>query len=134
MLPRLKGAFSTVVLTDDSVVAFRDPHGLRPLVLGMIEDEENGTAAYCVASESCAFDLIGAKYLREVLPGEVVTLTDGGVQTRMVASLRTARVLRVRVHLLRPAWIRRWRERCSRWRAAGWARSFGARRRSRPTS
>jgi len=74
------------VLTEDSVVAFRDPHGLRPLVLGMIEDEENGTAAYCVASESCAFDLIGAKYLREVLPGEVITLTDGGVQTRMVAS------------------------------------------------
>ena len=56
-----------------SVVAFRDPHGLRPLVLGRIEDEENGTAAYCVASETCAFDLIGAKYLREVLPGEVVT-------------------------------------------------------------
>src|SRR5580704_1703829 len=85
VLPRLKGAFSTVVLTEDSVVAFRDPHGLRPLVLGMIEDEENGTAAYCVASESCAFDLIGAKYLREVLPGEVITLTDGGVQTRMVS-------------------------------------------------
>ncbi len=84
VLPRLKGAFSTVVLTEDSVVAFRDPNGVRPLVLGMIEDEENGTAAYCVASESCAFDLIGAKYLREVLPGEVITLTDGGVRTRMV--------------------------------------------------
>ncbi len=85
VLPRLKGAFSTVVLTEDSVVAFRDPHGLRPLVLGMLEDEETGAVAYCVASESCAFDLIGAKYLREVLPGEVITLTDGGVQTRMVA-------------------------------------------------
>jgi amidophosphoribosyltransferase len=85
VLPRLRGAFSTVVMTEDSVVAFRDPYGLRPLVLGMIEDEETGTAAYCVASESCAFDLIGAKYLREVLPGEVVTLTDGGVRTRMVA-------------------------------------------------
>jgi amidophosphoribosyltransferase len=84
VLPRLKGAFSTVVLTEDSVVAFRDPNGVRPLVLGMIEDEENGPAAYCVASESCAFDLIGAKYLREVLPGEVITLTDGGVRTRMV--------------------------------------------------
>src|SRR3984885_4533143 len=85
VLPRLRGAFSTVVLTEDSVVAFRDPHGLRPLVLGMIENEETGTASYCVASESCAFDLIGAKYLREVLPGEVLTLTEGGVQTRMVA-------------------------------------------------
>ena len=84
VLPRLRGAFSTVVLTEESVVAFRDPHGLRPLVLGMIENE-TGPASYCVASESCAFDLIGARYLREVLPGEVVTLTEGGVRTRMVA-------------------------------------------------
>jgi amidophosphoribosyltransferase len=67
------------------VVAFRDPHGLRPLVLGMLENGSS-EASYCVASESCAFDLIGAKYLREVLPGEVITLTDGGVQTRMVAA------------------------------------------------
>jgi amidophosphoribosyltransferase len=85
VLPRLNGAFSTVVLTDDAVVAFRDPHGLRPLVLGMIDDTGTGRTAYCVASESCAFDLIGAKYLREVLPGEVVTLTEGGVRTRMAA-------------------------------------------------
>ncbi|HUA04337.1 MAG TPA: amidophosphoribosyltransferase [Solirubrobacteraceae bacterium] len=84
VLQRLRGAFSTVVLTEESVVAFRDPNGVRPLVLGMIEDEDNGTA-YCVASESCAFDLIGAKYLREVLPGEVITLTEGGVRTRMVS-------------------------------------------------
>ncbi len=83
VLPRLRGAFSTVVMTEESVVAFRDPHGLRPLVLGMIEHEDG--ASYCVASESCAFDLIGARYLREVLPGEVITLTEGGVQTRMVA-------------------------------------------------
>ncbi|MGZ4306724.1 MAG: amidophosphoribosyltransferase, partial [Solirubrobacteraceae bacterium] len=84
VLPRLNGAFSTVAMTEDAVVAFRDPHGLRPLALGMIEDESGG-AAYCVASESCAFDLIGAKYLREVLPGEVVTLTERGIQTRVVA-------------------------------------------------
>jgi amidophosphoribosyltransferase len=87
VLPRLRGAFSTVVLTEESVVAFRDPNGVRPLVLGMIENEENGTS-YCVASESCAFDLIGARYLREVLPGEVITLTDGGVRTRMVDGSR----------------------------------------------
>jgi amidophosphoribosyltransferase len=85
VLPRLKGAFSTVAMTEDAVVAFRDPHGVRPLALGMIEDAESGDAAYCVASESCAFDLIGARYLREVLPGEVVTLTERGIQTRMVA-------------------------------------------------
>jgi amidophosphoribosyltransferase len=84
VLPRLKGAFSTVVMTEDAVVAFRDPHGLRPLALGMIEDEATGRPSYCVASESCAFDLIGAQFLREVQPGEVVTLTDRGVKTQMV--------------------------------------------------
>jgi amidophosphoribosyltransferase len=84
VLPKLRGAFSTVVMTEDAVVAFRDPHGLRPLALGMIEDPEGGAPAYCVASESCAFDLIGATFLREVQPGEVVTLVDGGVRTRVV--------------------------------------------------
>jgi amidophosphoribosyltransferase len=85
VLPRLKGAFSTVVMTDDAVVAFRDPHGLRPLALGVIEDRLTGSAAYCVASESCAFDLIGARYLRDVQPGEVLTLTERGLKTRLVA-------------------------------------------------
>jgi len=84
VLPRLKGAFSTVVMTDEGVVAFRDPHGLRPLALGMIDDG-SGAPAYCVASESCAFDLIGAQYLREVQPGEVITLSERGVQTRIVS-------------------------------------------------
>jgi amidophosphoribosyltransferase len=83
VLPRLKGAFSTVVMTEDAVVAFRDPHGLRPLALGMIED--NGDAVYCVASESCAFDLIGARYLREVQPGEVLTLTERGIKSKIAA-------------------------------------------------
>jgi amidophosphoribosyltransferase len=86
VLPRLKGAFSTVVMTDEAVIAFRDPHGLRPLALGVIEDRLTGSAAYCVASESCAFDLIGARYLRDVQPGEVLTLTDRGLKTRLVAA------------------------------------------------
>jgi len=83
VLPRLRGAFSTVVMTEDAVVAFRDPHGLRPLALGMIDDGD-GRPAYCVASESCAFDLIGARYLREVQPGEMVTLTERGIRPRQV--------------------------------------------------
>jgi amidophosphoribosyltransferase len=85
VLPRLRGAFSTVVVTDESVVAFRDPAGVRPLALGMIEDPNGGPPAYCVASESCAFDLIGAKLLRDVQPGEVVTLTEHGLKTKLVA-------------------------------------------------
>jgi amidophosphoribosyltransferase len=85
VLPRLRGAFSTVVMTEDAVVAFRDPHGLRPLCLGMIEDPAGGQPVYAVASESCALDLIGARHLRDVQPGEVVTLTERGIKTQMVA-------------------------------------------------
>jgi amidophosphoribosyltransferase len=80
VLPRLKGAFSTVVMTNDRVIAFRDPAGLRPLALGQIGDR------YCVASESCAFDIIGATLMRDVQPGEMVTLCERGVQTRQVVS------------------------------------------------
>src|SRR5438309_1394524 len=88
VLPRLRGAFSIVVMTKDRVVAFRDPHGLRPLVLGELPrraGEEGGPARYCVASESCAFDIIGARLLREVRPGEVVTLSEAGLHSRMAA-------------------------------------------------
>jgi amidophosphoribosyltransferase len=91
VLPRLRGAFSIVAMTKDRVVAFRDPHGLRPLAIGVLDpgpDEPDGGAGgrrYCVASESCAFDIIGASYLRDVEPGEVVTLGAEGLQSRMVA-------------------------------------------------
>jgi amidophosphoribosyltransferase len=77
-MPRLQGAFSIVVMTKDRVIAFRDPAGLRPLVLGQIGER------YCVASESCAFDIIGAKLLRDVQPGEMVSLGERGIQTRQV--------------------------------------------------
>ena len=63
VMPRLEGAYSTVVMTKRAVVAFRDPHGVRPLSLGKLGDR------YCVASESCAFDIIGAELLREVHAG-----------------------------------------------------------------
>src|ERR1039457_6067717 len=92
VLPRLRGAFSTVVMTKDRVVAFRDPHGLRPLALGALErgpDDPDGAVRYCVASESCAFDIIGAKLLRDVEPGEVVTLGEEGLQSRMVTPNRS---------------------------------------------
>jgi amidophosphoribosyltransferase len=87
VLPRLRGAFSTVVTTEDSVVAFRDPHGVRPLSIGVLEEPgPAGTlSVYCIASESCAFDLIGARYLRDVAPGEVVTLDATGLHSRIVA-------------------------------------------------
>jgi len=76
VMERAEGAYSTVVMTKDRVVAFRDPAGLRPLSIGMLGDR------YCVASETCAFDIIGAKFLRDVQPGEIVSLTKGGLQVR----------------------------------------------------
>src|SRR5918912_3415811 len=78
VMPRLEGAFSTVVMTKHAVVGFRDPAGLRPLALGMIGDR------YCVASETCAFDIIGARFLREVQPGELVSLGERGIEVRQV--------------------------------------------------
>jgi amidophosphoribosyltransferase len=80
VMERAEGAYSTVVMTKDRVVAFRDPAGLRPLALGLLGER------YCVASESCAFDIIGAKYLREILPGEMVSFTDRGLETRQVVT------------------------------------------------
>jgi amidophosphoribosyltransferase len=78
VMPRLQGAFSTVVMTRDGVVAFRDPHGLRPLALGQVGER------YCVASESCAFDIIGGRLLREIEPGELVSIGERGIETRQV--------------------------------------------------
>ncbi len=78
VMPLLKGAFSTVVMTNERVIAFRDPAGVRPLVLGQIDDN------YCVASESCALDIIGATYMRDVLPGELVSIGADGIKTQMV--------------------------------------------------
>jgi amidophosphoribosyltransferase len=77
-MPRLEGAYSTVVMTKHAVVAFRDPAGVRPLSLGRIGDR------YVVASESCAFDIIGAEMMREVAPGELVSLTERGIEVRQV--------------------------------------------------
>jgi amidophosphoribosyltransferase len=80
VMPRLQGAFSTVVLTRDEVIAFRDGHGLRPLALGQLDDR------YCVASESCALDIIGASRLRDVQPGEMVCLGERGLTTKQVVA------------------------------------------------
>ncbi|MFQ5931843.1 MAG: amidophosphoribosyltransferase [Nitrospiraceae bacterium] len=72
-LSQVRGAFSVVLLTDDSVIAARDPYGFRPLSLGHLKD------SWIVASETCAFDLIGAEYAREIKPGELVVLNSEGV-------------------------------------------------------
>ncbi len=87
VLPRLKGAFSIVVMGRDRVIAFRDPQGLRPLCIGVLEGSDPGDPdRYCVASESCAFDIIGARNLREVEPGEIVILDERGLTSRRLQS------------------------------------------------
>jgi amidophosphoribosyltransferase len=97
VVPRLEGAFSTVVMTRDRVVAFRDGAGLRPLSLGRLGDR------YCVASESCAFDIIGAELLREVQPGEMVAIGERGVETRqLVESERRASCVFEHIYFARP--------------------------------
>jgi amidophosphoribosyltransferase len=97
VVPRLEGAFSTVVMTKDAVVAFRDPAGLRPLALGMVGED------YCVASESCAFDIIAAELLREVQPGEMVSLGARRIETRQVVdSPRRAFCVFEHIYFARP--------------------------------
>ncbi len=74
-LPLLEGAFSFVLLTKDSLIAVRDSRGFRPLVLGVKD------SAYIVASETCALDLIGARYLREVSAGEILLINKKGLKS-----------------------------------------------------
>lgn len=74
-LSRVKGAFSLVMLTDDSMVAARDPNGFRPLSLGRLD------GAWVAASETCALDLIGASFERDLEPGEVAVVRRGRVRT-----------------------------------------------------
>ena len=72
---RIQGAFSLLLMTKDRLVAVRDPHGFRPLALGRLGD------AFIVCSETCALDLIGATYVRDVEPGEVLMIGPDGVRS-----------------------------------------------------
>ena len=79
-LNQLEGAYSLLVLTPDELYAVRDPRGFRPLVLGRIPSTENGDA-WMVASETCAFDLLNAQYVREVQPGEMLRISRSGLES-----------------------------------------------------
>jgi len=72
---QVQGAFSLVMLTSDRLIAVRDPHGFRPLALGRLDD------AVVVCSETCAMDLIGATYVRDVEPGEVLVISAQGMRS-----------------------------------------------------
>jgi amidophosphoribosyltransferase len=72
---RVRGAFSIVMLTPDALIGVRDPNGFRPLSLGQLD------GAYILASETSAFDLTGATFVRDVAPGEIVIITKNGIQS-----------------------------------------------------
>ncbi len=72
----IKGAYSCVIMTATKMIAFRDPNGFRPLCIGKTDG-----GAYCVASESCALDAVGAHFIRDVRPGEIVAFSKDGVKS-----------------------------------------------------
>lgn len=74
-LTRVEGAYSLVVISDEMLIGVRDPLGVRPLVMGMLGD------TYILASETCALDIVGAKYVRDIEPGEIVIITSEGVRS-----------------------------------------------------
>jgi amidophosphoribosyltransferase len=77
-LLQIEGAFSLVFLSEDSIIVARDPHGFRPLAMGYLEVEGEPTATV-FGSETCAFDLIGATYVGDVAPGEMVIVGRNGI-------------------------------------------------------
>jgi amidophosphoribosyltransferase len=96
-LSQVQGAFSLLILTKDAMIGVRDPYGFRPLCLGKL----NGS--YVLASESCAFDLIDAQYVREIEPGEMIMIR--GEQITSVKALhapRTAKCVFEHVYFSRP--------------------------------
>ncbi|MEM8877340.1 MAG: amidophosphoribosyltransferase [Pseudomonadota bacterium] len=72
---QIEGAYALACLTEKKMIGVRDPLGIRPLVLGKLDN------AYILASETCAFDIIGAQFIRDVEPGEVVVITDQGIRS-----------------------------------------------------
>jgi len=74
-LGHVQGSYSLLLITENELIGVRDPHGFRPLVLGELD------GAYVLASETCAFDLIEATYIREIEPGEMVVINDKGIHS-----------------------------------------------------
>ncbi|RJP33754.1 MAG: amidophosphoribosyltransferase [Actinobacteria bacterium] len=82
VLPRLTGAYSLVIMTEDTLIGMRDPHGIRPLCAGRYMD------GFAISSESAGLDIIGAEYLREVEPGEMAVIDDDGLRVEVAQEAR----------------------------------------------
>ncbi|WP_460838800.1 amidophosphoribosyltransferase [Nocardioides marmoraquaticus] len=96
LLPRIRGAFSFVWMDEQTLYAARDPQGIRPLVVGRLE------RGWVVASETAALDIVGASYVREVEPGELVAVDSDGLRTRRFAEAAPKGCLFEFVYLARP--------------------------------
>jgi amidophosphoribosyltransferase len=96
-ISQVRGAFSFVMMTKDRLVGVRDPHGFRPLALGRLGD------AWVICSETCAMDLIGATYLRDIEPGEMVVISAAGMKSiRAYPPARQAQCVFEHVYFARP--------------------------------
>jgi len=96
VLPLLRGAFSLVFMDEHTLYAARDPHGVRPLVLGRLE------RGWVVASETAALDIIGASFIREIEPGELIAVDEHGLRTQRFAPASPKGCLFEYVYLARP--------------------------------
>jgi amidophosphoribosyltransferase len=96
VLPHLKGAFSLVFMDEETLYAARDPQGIRPLVLGRLE------RGWVVASETAALDIVGASFIREVEPGELIAIDSAGLRTQKFAAPEPKGCLFEFVYLARP--------------------------------
>ncbi|MCX7988253.1 MAG: amidophosphoribosyltransferase [Thermodesulfovibrio sp.] len=94
---QVAGAFSLLLMTEKELIAIRDPFGIRPLALGQIQD------AYVVASETCAFDLIGATYVRDINPGEMLIIDENGLNSiKIFNSVKPAHCVFEFIYFARP--------------------------------
>jgi amidophosphoribosyltransferase len=96
VLPTLHGAFSLVFMDEQTLYAARDPHGVRPLVIGRLE------SGYVIASETAALDIVGATFIREVEPGELIAVDEHGLRTSRFAPATPKGCLFEYVYLARP--------------------------------
>jgi amidophosphoribosyltransferase len=96
LLPKVKGAFSLVFMDEQTLYAARDPQGVRPLVLGRLE------RGWVVASETAALDIVGASFVREVEPGELIAIDENGLRAKQFSAPKRAGCVFEYVYLARP--------------------------------
>ena len=97
VLPKLSGAFSFTIMDDKRVFGARDPHAFRPLSIGRLP-----SGGWVLASETCALDLLGAQFIRDVEPGELVTIDENGLTSDRFAEVRHATCVFEHVYFARP--------------------------------